>query len=39
MIILQKEGDERPSFAGTLVREQERYRLSGDEAAWLAASM
>ena len=37
--IMQKQGDERPSFAGTLVREKGRHRLSEAEAAWTAATM
>ena len=37
--IMQKQGDERPSFAGTLIREQERHRLSEPEAVWTAATM
>ena len=35
----QKQGDERPSFAGTLIREWDRHRLSHTEAAWTAAAM
>ena len=38
-IIMQKQGDERPSFAATLVREKGRHRLSEAEAAWTAATM
>jgi len=37
--ILQNKGDERPSFAGTLIREHEHHRLSTQEAAWTTASM
>ena len=35
----QKQGDERPCFAGVSIREPERYQLSRTEGAWLAASM
>jgi len=35
----QKQGDERPSFVGSLIRESERHRLRPIEAAWLAASI
>lgn len=36
---LQNQGEERPSFVGNLVREQERHRLNDEDAAWQAASM
>ena len=35
--LMQTQGDERPSFAGTLIREQKRHRLNDTESAWLAA--
>ena len=37
--IMQRHGDERPSLAGTLIREQGRHRLSEVEAAWTAATV
>jgi len=36
---LQNEGDERSSFAGTLLRERDHNHLSDTEAAWLSATM
>jgi len=35
----QKQGNERPSFVGSLVRESERHCLRPIEAVWLAASI
>lgn len=35
----QNQGDERPSFAGALIRERQRNHLNDWEAAWLAATM
>jgi len=34
-----EQGDERPSFAGNLLRERDRNDLSDSELAWLSASM
>ena len=36
---LQNQGDERPSFAGTLIRERQWNHLNDSEAAWLSATM
>ena len=36
---LQDQGDERPSFAGTLLRERDRNNLSDLELTWLPATM
>jgi hypothetical protein len=37
--LLQNDGDERPSFAGTLIRSRDRHDLSDEEAAWLCATV
>ena len=37
--VVQKQGDERPSFVGTIVRERERFGLNDTELAWAAAAM
>lgn len=34
-----RDGDERPSFVGTLIRERQRHSLNDLEAAWLAGTM
>ena len=39
MHLFQKQGDERESFAGALVRERQRYGMTDPENAWLAAAM
>jgi hypothetical protein len=35
----QAKGIDRPSFGATLIKSQDKYRLSGREQAWLVGAM